>query len=182
MSLQTGEEIARTAQLLISPDTLKIAGFELSGKHLTAVPSFLRIEDIRELSNIGFIVDSSDEFIELDDVIAIRDIYDLQFQLDGMRVTDTHGKKIGKVYDSIFATESFTIEQLCVSRPLFQSFDDTELLIHKRQIVEINRDTIIVRTPTIRANDTRTQRAEPAVLFRNPRPQPETISQDSHSS
>lgn len=182
MSLQTGEEVARTAQLLISPDTLKIVGFELSGKHLTAVPSFLRIEDIRELSNIGFIVDSSDEFIELDDVIAIRDIYDLQFQLDGMRVIDMKGKKIGKVYDSIFASDTFTIEQLCVSRPLFQSFDDTELLIHKRQIIEINRDTIIVRTPTVRTGDTRMQRTEPTVLFRSHHPQPETISQDSQSS
>lgn len=177
MSLQTGEEVAQTDRLMVSPDTLRIVGFELQGRHLTATPSFLRVEDIRELSNIGFIIDSSDEFVELDDVIAIRNIYELNFQLEGMRVVDTHGKKVGRVQDCVFSTDTFTIEQLSVTKPLFQSFGDTELLINRRQIIEINRDTITVRTPTVPASSNK-RTDHPAIknpFRKDTLTQPETI-------
>lgn len=180
MSLQTGEEIARTAQLVLSPTTLEIIGFELTGRHLVVQPSFLRIEDIRELSNIGFIVDSSDDISTLEDIITMRDIYELNFQLVDMRVIDTQEKKIGKVYDATFSTETFRIEQLCVARPFFKSFGDTELLIHRRQIKEITSDTIIVSTPTITANTAHHNQPNLHVQFQdgNPLPQPETASRE----
>ena len=60
MSLQVGSEIATTSRSLVSPTNLKIIGFELAGKNLVTRPSFLRTEDIRELSNIGFIIDSDE--------------------------------------------------------------------------------------------------------------------------
>lgn len=181
MSLQTGEEIARTAQLVLSPTTLEIIGFELTGRHLVTQPSFLRIEDIRELSNIGFIVDSSDDISTLDDIITMRDIYELNFQLVDMKVIDTQEKKIGKVYDATFSTETFRIEQLCVARPFFKSFGDTELLIHRRQIKEITSDTIIVSAPTATAHTTHhANKPNLHVQFQdgNPLPQPETASQE----
>ena len=145
MSLQTGEQIATTSKVMVSPVTLKIVGFELSGRRLLTNPSFLRTEDIRELSNIGFIVDSSDECVGLDDVIAIKELYNLDFELSGMPVVDRSGKKIGRIYDTVFATETFTVEQLCINKPFLQSFGDAELLIHRNQIYEINRDAVIIR-------------------------------------
>lgn len=181
MSLQTGEEIARTAQLVLSPTTLEIIGFELTGRHLVTQPSFLRIEDIRELSNIGFIVDSSDDISTLDDIITMRDIYELNFQLVNMKVIDTQEKKIGKVYDATFSTETFRIEQLCVARPFFKSFGDTELLIHRRQIKEITSDTIIVSAPTATVHTAHhANKPNLHVQFQdgNPLPQPETASRE----
>ena len=88
MSLQTGAEIAYSVGLIINPDTLRIVALELDGENLDERPSFLRIEDVRELSNIGFIVDSSDEFIGLEDVISIKNLYDRNFQPIDMRVID----------------------------------------------------------------------------------------------
>ena len=65
-----------------------------------------------------------------------------------MQVLDKSGQKLGKIYDTVFATETFTIEQLCIKRPFLKSFSDAELLIHRNQIIEINRDSVIVRNQT----------------------------------
>ena len=75
-------------------------------------------------------------------------IYELDFSLNGMQVLDKSGQKLGKIYDTVFATETFTIEQLCIKRPFLKSFSDAELLMHRNQIIEINRDSVIVRNQT----------------------------------
>lgn len=180
MSLQTGEEIAYSESLLIDPDTLQIAALELGGESLDEHPSFLRIEDIRELSSIGFIIDSSDECIGLDDVIAIKELYNNGFQPVDKQVVDETGKKLGKVYDTIFNTDTFRIEQLCVNRPLLMSFGDTELLIRRTQIVDITDKQIVVRSTAIKQTDAaKKKRSQPMDNpFRKPQrdPQPETIT------
>lgn len=173
MSLQTGKEIASTSRVLIDPEDLKIVAFELAGDTLTEVPSFLRIQDIRELSDIGFIVDASDEFVGLDDVISLKKLYELHFDLNTLRAVDTHKQKLGKVYDSVFDTNTFTVEQLCIKRPFLKSLGDAELLIHRKQIVEINDTEVIVRAPSIKAKEKSAKKSEVKNPFRKPQPTPQ---------
>ena len=180
MSLQTGAEIAYSVGLIINPDTLRIVALELDGENLDERPSFLRIEDVRELSNIGFIVDSSDEFIGLEDVISIKNLYDRNFQPIDMRVIDEHKHKLGKVYDMVFSTDTFIINQLCVKRPLFLSLGDTELLINRTQIVDVREKDIVVRsTATKNKRPATVEKPTPlANPFKKPQntPQPDTVS------
>lgn len=178
MSLQTGKEIAQTSRVMLDPADLRIVAFELSGENLDQEPSFLRIQDVRELSDIGFIVDSSDEFVGLEDVIRLQEIYELHFDLENMKVIDTTKQKLGKVEGSIFDTNTFSVEQLRVRRPLFKSFGDAELLIHSKQIVEINNDEIVVKAPTVQKGEqakSSTVKPEFKNPFRAPAPQPDTI-------
>lgn len=146
LGLQTGGELARTKNAIIDPANLKIMAYELSGPLLGFHPSLLRIVDVREISDIGLIVDSSDEFVGLDDVIKLGEIYKLHFELPGMAVIDVKGSKLGKVNGYTINTVDFMIYQLSVKRPLFRSLGDTELLIHRSQITEINNDAIIVQS------------------------------------
>lgn len=146
LGLQTGSELARTKYAVIDPATLKIHAFELQGPLLSVTPSLLRIADIREISDIGIIVDSSDEFVGLDDVIRLGEIYKLNFRLIDMPVVDVSGSKLGKVKGYTLNTVDFLIYQLSVKRPFLKSFNDTELLIHRSQITEINDDAIIVKS------------------------------------
>lgn len=146
MSLQTGAELARTGQAIINPANLAIIAYELTGPLLTEHPSLLRIADVRELSDMGFIIDSSDEFVLPGDVIKVEEIYKLQFHLVGMNVTDEKRTKIGKVIDFTVDTGGFIIQQLTVRRPLLHSFNDTELVIHRSQIIEINDEAIVVHS------------------------------------
>ena len=146
MGLQTGSELARTSHPVIDPHTLEIIAYELTGPLLTTHPTLLRIADVREFSDIGLIVDSSDEFVAVDDIIKLEEIYNLHFSPVGMPVIDERRHKLGKVDGYTIDTSGFLIQQLSIRRPLFKSFADPQLLIHRTQITEINDKEIIVHS------------------------------------
>jgi len=146
MGLQTGGKIAQTKSAIIDPATLTIIAYIVESSLLKEGIWVLRIADVRELSDLGFIVDSTDEFIHPEDVLKVNEVYKLNFPLLDMPVIDEKRRKLGKVIDFTLETSTFTIQQLTVRRPLFKSFNDTELLIHRSQIIEINDDTIVVHS------------------------------------
>ncbi len=146
MSLQTGTKLASTKSPVINPANLQILAYEVEGSILATRPAYIRIADVRELGNIGMIIDSSDEFVGLDDVISLKKIIDLGFSLVGLNVIDEHKHKLGKVFDYSLDSNDFIIRQINVKRGLFKSFSETELLIYRSQIVEINDKEIIVKS------------------------------------
>jgi sporulation protein YlmC with PRC-barrel domain len=146
MGLQTGSELARTQREIINPHTLEVVAYELTGPLLNARPSLLRVADVREFSDIGMIVDSSDEFVSPDDIIKLNEIYQLHFTLADKPVIDVKRHKLGKVDGYTIETGGFVIQQLNVKRPFFRSLSDTELLIHRSQIKEISDSQIIVES------------------------------------
>jgi uncharacterized protein YrrD len=146
MGLQTGSELARIHQPVINPHNLEIVAYEVEGPLLDLHPSLLRIADVREFSEIGVIIDSSDEFVSPDDIIKLSEIYNLHFTLEGMAVVNEKHRKLGKVIGYTIETGGFLIQQLSVKRPLLQSLNDTELLVHRTQITEINDHEIVVKS------------------------------------
>jgi len=146
MSLQTGTKLAVTKFPIVDPSNLKIMAYEVDGQMLNEHPSFIRIADVRELSTVGMIIDSNDEFIGKKDVISIQKLYELGFNLIGMKVIDESKHKLGKVKDYSLETNSFVIQQLNIKPSVIKSLADTELLVHRSQIVEINNQNIIVKT------------------------------------
>lgn len=176
MGLQTSTKLASAKSPIIDPSNLKIVAYEVDGPLLTEKPAFLRIADIRELSEIGMIIDSDDEIIGIEDVISLKKIFDLNFNLIGLNVIDEHKSKLGKVEDFSLDTDSFIIQQLNVRPSILKSLASASLLIHRSQIIEINNESIIVRATTKKLESI----IEPKKLtymnpFRAPSPQPETI-------
>lgn len=174
MGLQTGVELARTADPLIDPANLKIVAYTVEGALLDEHPSFIRIADVREFGDIGMIIDSSDEFIGLGDVIKIEELHRLNFKLIGMNVVDEHKHKLGKVEDYSLDSSSFVIQQLTVKQGVIKGLTSTGLLIHRSQIIAINNKTIVVRSgvkppePVMQA-----ERRTYVNPFRGASPQPE---------
>lgn len=150
MGLQTGTKLAQTASPLIDPANLKIVAYQVEGPLLSEHPSLIRMADVRELSDIGMIIDSSDEFIGLNDVVKIKELYELQFNLIGLSVIDESKKKLGKIDDYSLDSSSFIIEQLNVRRRGIRSVTETGLLIHRSQIVEISNHQIVVKSTATR--------------------------------
>lgn len=179
MGLQTGTELARTARPVIDPRTLKIMAYELEGPLLDEHPSFLRIEDIRELSDIGMIVDASDEFVGLDDIIKLKETYELNFSLVGLTVLDDKKHKLGRVSGYTVEMGSFVIQQLNVRRPIMKSLGDTELLVHRSQILEITDTTVTVKSGKVNAEPIKSAVKAYVNPFRQTgSAQPETIKID----
>ncbi len=146
MSLQVGDRIAETSAPVIDPRNLAIVAYEVEGPTLDERPSFVRIADIRELSDLGMIIDSSDELVGKDDVIKLGELYRLGFTPIGKIVIDTNRKKLGKVEDYTVDTDSFYIQQLSVRGGLFASLSTTGHVIHRTQITEINDTQIVVES------------------------------------
>jgi uncharacterized protein YrrD len=146
VSIQTGGVIGSLTRPIIDPATLSIMAYQVTGPLIHTNPTYLRIADIRELSDMGAIVDSADEFNVQGDIIKLDELEKLRFTLLGMHVKDEKRKKLGKVTDFTIDVGSFYIQQLTVHRPLMHSLNDTELLIHRTQIIEINNDAIVVHS------------------------------------
>lgn len=146
VGLQTGTKLASTKAPVIDPSNLRVMAYEINGPLLSERPSFIRIADVRELGEAGMIVDSSDEFVGVKDIIALQKIYELNFKLIGLKVTDEAGHKLGRVDDYSLDSDSFVIQHLNVNHGIFKSISESGLMIHRSQIIEINNHSIIVRT------------------------------------
>lgn len=182
MSLQVGAKIAETIEPVIDPRNLIIVAYEVDGPLLEVHPKFIRIADIRELSDIGMIVDSSDELIELNDVIKIKEIRQLAFKLIGMKVVDQRGHRLGKVEEYVVDTDTFMIQQLSVKGGLIDSLSSTGHLINRSQITEISDTVIVVKSAETKLTALETKGDIHRTYtnpFRKPvNPQPETTTTD----
>lgn len=147
MSLHVGGEIARTSEVVIDPDGLKVAAYTLTGPTIGngEYGDILEVSDIREFSNLGMIIDSADVLVYRQDVIRLDRIMSLNFKLVGLRVVSEDGKKIGRVSDYTVDSNSFMVYQIIVRRPFIKSALDPELTINRSQIIEIDDYKITIR-------------------------------------
>ena len=141
-----GGRIAEVTGVIIDPDKLKVAAFYVDGPEVgREAGNILQSKDVREYSSIGMIVDSSDEFINEDDVIALQKIIEIGFSLEGKIVETRKGTRLGRVTEYTVDSDGFIIQQLVVRRPLLKSFMDPELLISRSEIVKVTDDKVVVR-------------------------------------
>lgn len=146
LSIHMGMPIARVRKIIVNPHNLKILAFELNGPEVGGENgTILKVDDVREFSGIGMIIDSSDEFVNPGDVIKLDEVLKLNFELYGLKVETKKGSKLGKVLDFVVDTESFKILQIVVQRPPLKAFMDPELLISTKEIVEVNDYKIIIK-------------------------------------
>ena len=146
MGLQTGSQLALTGDAIINPANLQILAYKLKASSFSDEEMLIRIADIRELSRIGFIVDSAEDFILPTDVIKIKEILELNFNILNLKVEDKKGSKVGKIIDYTLSLADFSVQQLIVKRPILKSLNDPTLTIHRSQIVEINDNKIVIQS------------------------------------
>lgn len=149
MSLQTGAEIAQTGEAIIDPGVLEVVAYRLNGPRIKGASTLLLTNDIREISDIGFIVDSSDELVEEPDILKLQKLARLNFHLNGLDVFDDTKNRLGKIDDYGIDPMTFTIHQLYVKRPLLKSLQTSDLIISRKQIIEVNNKAIIVRSASL---------------------------------
>lgn len=182
MSLQTGARLGVTEKALIDPTNLTVAAFEIVGPLLTEHPTYLRVGDIREIASIGMIIDGNDELIGLDDVIRVKQLHDIDFELINMPVIDETKRRLGKVSDYTLESGSYVIEQIHVKRGIIRGITETSLLIHRAQVVRVTDNEIIVKTTAKKVASepvTVARRHDYVNPFRQSSPQTESASDAS---
>ena len=146
LSLHVGQPIAEVLEPIIDPNDLKIIGFVVGGGVIGGeIGNILRVESVREYSDIGIIVDSEDVFVSRVDVMKIDEIMSLEFKLTGLKCVTKKGTKLGKITSYTVDTNNFEIMQIVVQRPVLKAFIDPELLISRNEIVEVDDYKVTVK-------------------------------------
>jgi sporulation protein YlmC with PRC-barrel domain len=143
MSLRTGGEVATATAPIINPNNLKVEGFycidKFEGKQL-----ILLYQDIRDIIPQGFVVDDHDVLTEAEELVRLKKVLDLKFDLMGKQVVTTDKEKVGKVSDYAVETTTMFIQKLYASQSLLKSFTGGSLSIDRTQIVEITNKKVII--------------------------------------
>ncbi len=142
LSLRTGDTVAMTTTAVINPNNLKIEGFycvDNSKKEL-----ILLYQDIRDLIPQGFVVNDHEALVDPNDLVRLKDVLKLRFDLMNKPVVTVSKEKIGKVTDFATEIETMYIQKLYVSQSLLKSFSGGNLGVDRSQIVEITPSRVVI--------------------------------------
>ena len=148
LSLHVGGPVARVVSEIVDPEKLKIVAFYVEGpaiKNDPEVGEIMETSDVREFANMGMIVDSVDDFVSEGQVKKLDEILGLNFSLFGLKVVTKKGTKLGTILDFVVDTDTFMVHQLVVKRPAVKAFLDPELMIPRKEILEINDYEVVVK-------------------------------------
>lgn len=143
MSLRTGAPVAIVTAAIFNPNNLKIEGFYVEDK-FDKSQLVLLYQDIREVLPQGYVINDHDVLTEPDELIRLKDVLKLNFNLIGKQVDTIAKEKVGKVSDYAVETETMYVQKLYVSQNILKSFTGGSLSIDRTQINEITPKRIIV--------------------------------------
>lgn len=146
MSLQTGSPLGWVKKVYIDPDDLKIPVLELYGPMIgKSTERYVETRSIREYSEYGFIVDSVDDLFDIIDSEKLSHIVNLNYDIVGLKVIALNRSHLGRIEDYTVTSDDLMIQQLVVKRPTWKSLMDSELLIPRKEIAEVNNKAVIVK-------------------------------------
>ena len=146
LSLQTGAPVGFVKSSIVDPDKLKILAFRLDGPLVARRPAnLLDVRSVREYSNLGMVIDDIDELVTPDDVIRLRQVLELNFDLIGLKVETKKHSKLGRLSDFTVTPEDFVVQQIIVHRPAMKALVDPELTISRQEIIEVTDYKVIIK-------------------------------------
>lgn len=146
MSLRTGGQIATAIGPIINPNNLKIEGFYCQDRFSKDVLILLS-QDIRDTIPQGLVVNDHDVLAAPDELIRLKDVLEINFQLMDKPVVTVNKKRLGKVNDFAADSESLYIQKLYIGRPLLKSLSGGQFSVDRNQIVEITNRKIVINDP-----------------------------------
>jgi uncharacterized protein YrrD len=145
LSLQTGGVIAATTGVIINPNNLKIEGFYCTDHFDRRKTVVLLYQDIRDTIPQGFVVNDHDVLADPSELIRLKEVLDIHFDVLGKQVVTTSKEKLGKVIDFAADTNTMYIQKLYLAQSVFKNITGGNLGIDRTQIVEITDKKVIVQ-------------------------------------
>ena len=151
VSLRTGGRVGRVLAMVINPTNLKIEGFYCQNEADHKKTSILLSQDIRDIIDMGIVVDDHDALTDPSELVRLKHLLDLQFTVIGKPVYTESRARLGKVNDIAVDVESMLIQKLYVGQSVFKSFTGGTLNIDRSQIVGVTDTRITVQDLTQKA-------------------------------
>lgn len=142
LSLRASGSVATATRPVINPNNLKIEGFYCTSSQGGNL--ILLCQDIREILPDGFVIDDFERLAEADDLVRLKDILQLNYDIIGKQVVTVDKHKVGKVSDYAVDTSSMYIQKIYSSQSIFKSLTGGSLSIDRSQVQEITARKIII--------------------------------------
>ena len=143
LSLRTGGPVAQVNTAIINPRNLKIEGFYVTDT-VDKQTLILLYQDIRELAAQGYIINDHDVLAEPDDLVRLKDVLDMGFELVKKPVVTTSKSSVGRVSDYAVETATMYVQKLYVTQSIWKSLAGGSLSIDRSQIVEVSNRRIVI--------------------------------------
>ncbi len=143
MSLRTGTPVATVVAPIINPDSLKIEGFYCEDR-FDKSRLVLLVQDIREIMANGYVINDHDVLADPTELVRLKKVLDLNFELIGKHVVTVDKQKVGKVSDYATDTGSMFIQKIYVAQSILKSLTGGSLSIDRTQINEITPKRVII--------------------------------------
>lgn len=143
-SLHTGRSVAQVVDLVIDPNNLNVAALVCFSRaqddNLYLLPT-----DIHEFSSGGISVQNEDALTSAEDLVKLQDLMQINFKLVGKKVLTDTKRKVGVVAEYVVDDESMKILKIHVRPPITKMINNSDRIIGRSQIIEVNDEEIIVR-------------------------------------
>ncbi|MDB5186505.1 MAG: hypothetical protein JWL85_1028 [Candidatus Saccharibacteria bacterium] len=144
LSLRTGGHIATTVSAIFNPNNLKIEGFYCSDRFEKRT-TVLLTQEIRDIIAQGFVVNDHESLTDPEELVRLKEILAINFELIGKPVYTVSKEKLGKINDYAADSETLYVQKLYVGPSLLKSLSSGQLSIDRTQIVEITNKKIVVQ-------------------------------------
>lgn len=156
VSIHAGGRIATTTEVIIDPHNLTVAGFYVARANGTQ-EEILLPQDIRETDGRVLVINHEEDLAMREDLIRLKQILDLSYELVGKQVVTKSNSKLGVVEEYVVESESLTILNLHITPSLLKSFMKPDKVISRKQVEEITDTKIIVAEATLKQRTRATQ-------------------------
>jgi len=144
MSLRTGGAVASTLAPIINPNNLKIEGFYCQDK-FSKDTLILVTSEIRDIIDQGIVVNDHDALSQADELVRLKDLIKLSFDVLGKPVVTVTKERLGKVNDYAADDQTLYIQKLYVGQSILKSLSGGQLSVDRTNIVEITNRKIIIQ-------------------------------------
>ncbi|MDL2363646.1 MAG: hypothetical protein QFB86_04670 [Patescibacteria group bacterium] len=143
LSLRTGSPIATVIAPIFNPNNLKIEGFYCQDR-FDKTELVLLYQDIRDMMPRGYVVDDHDVLVDPAELVRLKDVLELNYDLIGKPIETISKQKVGKVSDYATEMETMYVQKIYASQSILKSFTGGSLSIDRSQINEITPNRIII--------------------------------------
>ena len=150
LSLRTGGPIGHALNPLINPNNLKIEGWYATARGERS-SYILPVGEVRDIISKGIVVNDHSSLTHVEDLVRLKNIIDLGFEIIGKQVVTENKRKVGKVGDYAVDSESMIIKKLYINQSIVKSFSTQQLIVDRNQIVELNDRKVVIRDTTVQA-------------------------------
>lgn len=153
MSLRTGAAVGTATTMIINPNNLKVEGWHVQEK-FSNQNMILVSTDIRDISAPGILINDQEALSPASELVRLKPIIDINFQVIGKQVVSQSGQKYGKVSDFAVETEALIVKKIYAHQSLIKSLSGGSASIDRSQIVEITDTKIIIEDASVKEEAT----------------------------